>query len=324
MIKILGIGNALVDVLIKLENDYFLDEFNLPKGSMQLVNRDFVNVLSLAVKSKNPQISSGGSAANTIHGLSRLGGDTAYIGKIGNDEFGKLFASDLQNNGIKPILSFGVAETGRAMTLISPDSERTFATYLGAAVELDAADLSDILFKGYHLLHIEGYLVQNKPLVEKALMLAKQANLKVSLDLASYNVVEANKDFLLQIIKQYVDVVFANEDEAKALTGLNPEAALNVLAEMCEIAVVKIGAEGSYVKSKNQVYTIPAIKVNCIDTTGAGDLYAAGFLYGYTKGMSLDLCGKIGSLTAGKVVETIGAKISSETWFEIKRQINEL
>jgi sugar/nucleoside kinase (ribokinase family) len=324
MIKILGIGNALVDVLIKLENDYFLDEFNLPKGSMQLVNRDFVNVLSLAVKSKNPQISSGGSAANTIHGLSRLGGDTAYIGKIGNDEFGKLFASDLQNNGIKPILSFGVAETGRAMTLISPDSERTFATYLGAAVELDAADLSDILFKGYHLLHIEGYLVQNKPLVEKALMLAKQANLKVSLDLASYNVVEANKDFLLQIIKQYVDVVFANEDEAKALTGLNPEAALNVLAEMCEIAVVKIGAEGSYVKSKSQVYTIPAIKVNCIDTTGAGDLYAAGFLYGYTKGMSLDVCGKIGSLTAGKVVETIGAKISSETWFEIKRQINEL
>jgi sugar/nucleoside kinase (ribokinase family) len=324
MKKILGIGNALVDVLIRLESDYFLDEYGIPKGSMQLVNYDFANLLTMAVKNKNPQVSSGGSAANTIHGLAQLGSQTAYIGKIGNDKFGKLFADDLEMNKIKPMLSYGIAETGRAITLITPDSERTFATYLGAAIELDAADMSDILFKGFDLLHIEGYLVQNRSLVEKSVALAKRANLKVSLDMASYNVVEDNKDFLQKIIKKYVDVVFANEEEAKAMTGLNPEAALNEIAKYCEIAVVKIGAEGSLIKKNDKTYSVQPIKAQCIDTTGAGDLYASGFLYGYSKDMSMEMCGAIGSLTAGKVVETIGAKIGDSAWYEIKRIINAL
>lgn len=167
MKRIIGIGNALVDVLIKLENDYFLEEYNIPKGSMQLVERDFVKLLSIVTNSIQPQLTSGGSASNTIHGLARLGAQTSYIGKIGNDDFGKIFSDDLKHNNISPILFYSNNETGRAITFISPDSERTFATYLGAAVELSADDIKPEHFDGYDLLHLEGYLVFNHALVKK-------------------------------------------------------------------------------------------------------------------------------------------------------------
>ena len=134
MKKIIGIGNALVDILIKLESDHFLNEFNQPKGSMQLVERQFVNMLTLATKCSNPQLTSGGSAANTIHGQAKLGMNTSYIGKVGNDEYGKIFTDDLLKNKISPILLNSENETGRAMTFISSDSERTFATHLVAAI----------------------------------------------------------------------------------------------------------------------------------------------------------------------------------------------
>lgn len=315
--KILGIGNALVDVLIKLENENFLTEYNIPKGSMQLVNREFANMLTIATKAYKPQVASGGSAANTIHGIASLGGNTTYIGKIGDDDFGNIFSTDLTNNKINPVLLHGTAETGKAITFITPDSERTFATYLGAAVELAPSDIKAEYFKGIDILHLEGYLVFNNALVEKIVKLAKGNNVKISLDLASYNVVDANKAFLENIIKEYIDIVFANEEEAKALTGMEPEAALVKIAEITDIAVVKIGSKGSYVKQAGKTYKVDAIKANAIDTTGAGDLFASGFLYGLSNNWTLDKCARLGSLTAGKVVETLGAKINSTTWNEI-------
>jgi len=317
MKRIIGIGNALVDVLIKLESDHFLDEYNIPKGSMQLVDKDFVKLLTIVTNSIQPQLASGGSASNTIHGLARLGVQTSYIGKIGNDDFGKIFSEDLKKNNISPILFYGNDETGRAITFISPDSERTFATYLGAAVELNADDLNSSQFDGYDLLHLEGYLVFNHDLIERALKIAKGKGMLISIDLASYNVVDSNKDFLQRIIKEYVDIVFANEDEAKSLTGLEPEWALRAIARLCEIVVVKFGAKGSAVKRGNELARASAIKANAVDTTGAGDLYASGFLYGLINGWNLDKCVKFGSITAGKVVETIGAKISDQGWKEI-------
>ena len=322
MKRIIGIGNALVDVLIKLENDYFLEEYNIPKGSMQLVNKDFVKLLTIITNTIQPQLASGGSASNTIYGLARLGIQAAYIGKVGRDEFGKIFTDDLKKNNITPKLFFSDNETGRAMTFISPDTERTFATYLGAAVELSADDLKPEQFEGYDLLHLEGYLVINHELIEKALKLAKSKGLKISIDLASYNVVDANKDFLQSIIKEYVDIVFANEEEAKSLTGLEPEWALRAIARLCEIVVVKFGVKGSAAKRGNELARAAAVKTNAIDTTGAGDLYASGFLYGLINGWTLDRCVKFGSLTAGKVVETVGAKISDQGWNEILASIN--
>jgi sugar/nucleoside kinase (ribokinase family) len=288
-------------------------------------------------------IRSGGSAANTIHGLANLGVETGFIGKIGTDEMGKVFHDDMVNAGINAHLSQSDISTGRAVALISPDTERTFATYLGAAVELNRNDLLSELFSQYDIFHIEGYIVQNHSLLEAALKLAREKEMKISLDLASYNVVEQNRDFLEEMIKKYVDIVFANEDEARSLTGLEPEAALDRLARLCDIAVVKVGSQGSLVSGRRsavsgqqsavggrqsavggQRFEIGVIPVNCIDTTGAGDLYASGFLYGMVNGYSLEKCGKTGAILAGKVIEVIGPKIDAEGWQEVKKMIGEV
>lgn len=324
MSKVLGIGNALVDILIQLENDSLLDELKLPKGSMQLVDKDFKNLAISLTKSLTRAQASGGSSANTIHGLASLAVDTGYIGKIGNDELGKFFLADCKKNHIKPFLKISETETGVSSALISPDSERTFGTFLGAAVELGVDDLDDTSFAGYQYFHIEGYLALNKPLVERALEIAQARNMTVSIDLASYNVVEANLDFLRDITKKYVDVVFANEEEAKAFTGKAPEEALAEIATMCNIAVVKIGKNGSLIRQGDDVYRVGAIPAKVIDTTGAGDLYAAGFLYGLTKGLSPDRCGHIGALLAGNVIQVMGAKIPLETWDGIKKIVKKL
>jgi sugar/nucleoside kinase (ribokinase family) len=324
MNKVLGIGNALVDILIRLENENLLSELNLQKGSMQLVDKEFKKLVFEKTVHLNKVQASGGSAANTIHGLAALGVDTAYIGKVGNDDLGKFFMKDLQDNHIKPFLTSSITETGVASTLITPDSERTFGTFLGAAVELDTSDLNDDFFTWYQYFHIEGYLVLNKPLVENALKMAKKKNMMISLDLASYNVVESNLDFLRDIATKYIDVVFANEDEAKAFTGKSPEKALDEIATMCNIAVVKIGKNGSLIKQGNDVYRVGAIPASVIDTTGAGDLFAAGFLYGLVKGLSIDRCGHIGALLAGKVIEVMGAKINDSVWDNIKMGVKKI
>lgn len=319
--KILGIGNALVDVLIQINDESALRHYSLPKGSMTLVNLEVSNLILSETTNLQKKKASGGSAANTIHGLANLGMQTAFIGKVGNDDFGKFFREDMEANKIKPLLYNSITDTGKAIALISPDSERTFATYLGASVELSADDLTSDVFNGYNVFYIEGYLVQNKNLIEKALRLAKSAGLLTCLDLASFNVVRDNIDFLGKMIEQYVDVVFANEEEIKELTGLPPEEALNILADICHIAVIKMGANGSLVKHSNERVHIKADKSNVIDTTGAGDLYASGFIYGLYKNAPMEVCGKLGSFLAGKVIEIIGAKMKESTWKTIRQSI---
>ena len=321
MDKVLGIGNALVDIMTQLPDDSTLEKFSLKKGSMQLSDRDFADKINNETANFEKSQSSGGSAANTIHGLASLGSAAGYIGKVGNDEFGEFFSNDMKANGIQPFMLKSTTDTGRAIALVTPDSERTFATFLGAAVELSDSDLNTDQFKDYKYLHIEGYLALNHNLMLKAAKLAKENNLKISIDMASFNVVEDNIEFLKDYVKNNVDIVFANEDEAKAFTGKEPKEALNEIAEQCEIAVVKIGSKGSYVKSKGNIYKIEPFKVNSIDTTGAGDLYASGFLYGLVNNLPLDKCGSIGSLCASKVIEVIGSKMSNETWEEIKKNI---
>ncbi|MBN2350921.1 MAG: adenosine kinase [Bacteroidales bacterium] len=320
--KVLGIGNALVDVMTRLEDDNFLKTYSLPKGSMQLVNLDTIKLLEKASEKLDKKLTSGGSAANTIHGLAKLGIQAGYIGKIGKDNTGEFFKQDMVQSGVNTHLLFGKEATGRAIALISPDSERTFATYLGAAVEIAKNDLTPSIFENYDFLHVEGYLVQNHELIEEALKLAKKAELKISLDLASFNVVEEHHDFLRRIVNEYVDVVFANEEEARAFTGKSPEDALVLMACLADIAVVKTGKNGSMVKREKETYTIKPVQVNAIDTTGAGDLYATGFLYGLLNHYSIEKCGEMGSFVAGKVIEIIGAKMDEEQWINIRANIN--
>jgi sugar/nucleoside kinase (ribokinase family) len=318
MNRILGIGNALVDVITLIDNDKVLEKFSLPKGSMQLVDSEKSMLVRNGTADFNRNLASGGSAANTIHGLARLGSKTGFIGSIGKDEMGDFFENDMKNAGVDTFLLRRDSVTGTAVALISPDTERTFATHLGAAVELDAGDLNPDNFAGFDILYLEGYLIYNKPLVERACVLAREHNMKIALDLASFNVVEANLADFKEITEKYVDILFANEEEAKSFTGLAPLEALNNLSQFCEIAVVKIGKEGSLIKRGEEVIKIGAVTANCIDTTGAGDLYAAGFLFGYANNYSLEECSLLGSVLAGRVIEIIGARMHDQMWEEIR------
>ena len=319
--SILGIGNALIDVLINITDDTVLQKFNLPKGSMTLVDA----VLSAAIKNETKNhiriIQTGGSAANTVHGVAKLGGKCGYIGKISNDELGHFFVSDFTEHNISTHFFYSETGTGHATALISNDSERTFGTYLGAALELTPEEMSSEIIGKYGILHIEGYLVQNHSLIEAAMKTAKENGLLVSIDMASFNIVEENVDFLHEIIQKYVDIVFANEEEAFALTGKTPFNALPEIAKMCNIAVVKLGEHGSVIQTGDRVIIIEAIPAKSIDTTGAGDIYAAGFLYALAEDLDLEVAGKIGSLLAGNVVEVVGAKIPVETWEKLLPQI---
>ena len=322
--KVLGICNAFVDILTRLESDEILNEFSLPRGSMQLVSLEVSNRLLTSTLGLEKKQSSGGSAANTIHGLANLGIETGFVGKIGKDHLGNLFEEDLLKNNIRALIFYSLEETGRSIALISKDSERTFATYLGAAIDLHEEDITSDLLEGYDYLYMEGYLVQNHDLFSKALRLAKTHNLKVALDMASYNVVRDNKDFLYRSISDYVDIVLANEKEARFLTGKSPENALTDIAGITDIAVVKLGYEGSLIKRKEEEHKIDIYKVHCIDTTGAGDLYAAGFLYGMCKDQPLDKCGQLGKLLGGKITEVIGAKLSEEQWKKVREEVKRI
>lgn len=324
MKPVLGLGHALVDILVQMQDESLIEQLGLPKGSMTMIDMTDAEKIANILKGKEYPKVSGGSAANTIHGIAKLGQECGYLGKINEDEFGAFFENDLKKANIKTLLLAGKAPTGRANTFISPDSERTFATYLGAAVEIVPEDIEEDLLKNYGILHIEGYLIYNIGLLQKVLPLAKKLNMLVSIDLASYNVVEDNIDFLKEIIPKYVDLVFANEEEAKTYTGKEPDEALDIIAEQCNIAVVKVGKKGSMVKSNGKKYSIGIIDATSIDTTGAGDQYAAGFIFGLDQNLSFDKCGQLGALLAGKVIEKYGARIPDSDWPEIMQRVKQI
>lgn len=321
MTKILGMGNALVDVLAVIEDDRLLHQLELPKGSMQLIDEKKLEIITGELNKLEKNIVAGGSASNTIVGLANLGVKTGFLGRIGTDFYGTYYKEDLQKYKVKSHLTEVNEASGVASTFISKDGERTFGTYLGAAALLDASELRKEDFEGYNYFYIEGYLVQSYDLIKQAIVMAKEAGAKIVLDLASYNVVEASCDFLKEIIPQYVDIVFANEEEAKSLLGMSAEDAVSVLAQQTEIAIVKTGSVGSWIQSGDEKVFIPALKVNCIDSTGAGDLYAAGFLYGLINSKPLAVCGRIGTLLAAHVIQIIGPKIQEEQWLSLINEI---
>lgn len=324
MKNVLGIGNALVDVLKMLNNDDIISDLGFARGSMNLVDADTSRTIKDNTADIETSLASGGSAANTIHGLAMMGMDAGFIGATGRDETGDFFEADMRQAGVNTYLLRKNPDTGTAVALVSPDGERTFATHLGAAIELNKNDIRANLFPGYDFLYMEGYLITNKELVSAACSYAKEKGIKIAIDLSSFNVVDAFRDDFAEIIKDYIDIIFANEDEAKSFTGKGPEEAVSELAELCEIAVVKIGKDGSFIKRGEELIKVGTIDVSSQDTTGAGDLYAAGFLYGLCNNESLDRCGVYGSLLAGNVIEVIGPKMDMPRWEKIKRTIAKL
>ncbi|WP_294627956.1 adenosine kinase [uncultured Bacteroides sp.] len=326
MDKIIGLGNALVDVLATLKDDTLLDEMGLPKGSMQLIDDAKLQQINSKFSQMKTHLATGGSAGNAILGLACLGAGTGFIGKVGNDRYGDFFRENLQKNNIEnKLLLTEQLPSGVASTFISPGGERTFGTYLGAAASLKAEELSLEMFKGYAYLFIEGYLMQDHEMILHAIELAKEAGLQICLDMASYNIVASDLEFFSLLINKYVDIVFANEEEARAFTGEEPKEALRMIAKKCSIAVVKVGANGSYIRKGTEEIKVDALPVaQVLDTTGAGDYFAAGFLYGLTCGYSLEKCAKIGSILSGNVIQVIGTTMPAERWDEIKLNINRI
>ena len=321
MKRILGMGNALTDVLVQLDNETHLENLGLPKGSMQLVDSDKNAAVQEYIRNMSKQMIAGGSASNTMRGIACLGGYSTFVGMVGKDEVGKVFDQELKDTGVSTNLFFSNIPSGTATAFISPDGERTFATHLGAAIGMTAELLTPELFKGYDIFHIEGYLVQNHDLIRKAVHIAKYGGLKVSLDLASYNVVEENLDFLQTLVRDYVDILFANEEEALAFTGKEPEEALDIISKMVEYAIVKVGKKGSLIKYKGNVVSEGITDNKRVDTTGAGDFYAAGFLYALANGMTVEKAAHYGKILSGNIIEVVGVKLTDEQWNNIKRML---
>ena len=298
MKRVIGIGNALTDMLVNLESDSVLRKYLLEKGSMSLVDSKLQTEISKSVAGLPYSLSLGGSAGNTIRAMARLGCGTGFIGKVGPDTTGDFFEQALANLGVKPFIFRGSERSGKCVALISPDGERTMITHLGAALELTAADVRADIFEGFDCVYIEGYLVQNHELIEHTARTAKERGLQVAIDLASFNIVKENLDFLRALVEKYVDIVFANEDEA---------------------------IRGALIKHRSEVVHVGIMAAaRRVDTTGAGDFYAAGFLYGMCAGLSLRQCGTIGAITAGKVIEVVVTTFGEEAWEDIFRLVKKV
>jgi sugar/nucleoside kinase (ribokinase family) len=322
--RIAGLGSALVDILVH-ESDDFIGRIGVEKGGMTLVDMPTLEEI-LSRLSTPPQVVPGGSACNTAVGIGRLGGPARFVGKCGNDDTGRFFQDALLDRGVEPVLKTSTLPTGRVLSIITPDAQRTMITYLGASADTQPEEITANSFRDCAIVHMEGYLLFNADLMRASLEAAKKAGALISLDLASFTVVEQSKAILDAIIDQYVDILIANEDEALAYTGLKKEdEALARLKRDVDIAVLKVGARGSYIQNEDRVFRISAQGSGAaIDTTGAGDLWASGFLYGLVNGLTHEQSGELASACGYEVCQVVGADIPTDGWTKIRKQLEEL
>lgn len=319
--RISGIGSALVDILIN-ESDLFLKDLGKEKGGMTLVDNNEIQTI-LSDSQKDQIVVPGGAACNTIVGVANLGGDARFIGRRGDDDFGRDFEAALLKNGVAPVLSTSTSPTGKVLSVITPDAQRSMFTFLGASTELEPESVRADMFKETAITIIEGYLLFNRELMLSALKAAKRAGSMVALDLASFEVVNASRSILNSIIQDYVDILIANEDEARAYTGIeHEEQALQVMSENVDYAVVKIGSRGALVSHGGRIFRIePQQGEPARDTTGAGDLWASGFLYGLASGFSIEKSGRIASACGYEVCQVVGAHLPEDAWERIRSLI---
>ncbi len=309
---VVGIGNAIVDIIGRC-NDAFLAEHGAVKGHMRLVDGDTVLKLYQAM---GPGIEiSGGSAANTMAGIASFGGKAGFIGKVADDELGRIFAHDIRAVGVafETPPAKGGQPTARSLILVTPDGERTMNTFLGVSPELDHGEVDADLVASAQVVYLEGYLFDRpeaKAAFRQAARIAKGAGRKVALTLSDSFCVERHRTEFLDLIRSEVDILFANESEISALYRVQSfdEAARLARADS-ELAVLTRSAKGSLVLTGERAVTIaPEPVARVVDTTGAGDLYAAGFLFGLTAGKPLDVCGRLGSLAAAEIISHVGAR----------------
>lgn len=320
---LIGVGSPIMDLLAPVP-ETFLAHVSGQKGGMVLVDDAEMRRL-LDLLPAPPATSNGGSAANAAFTAARLGLRTTFLGKLGEDDLARTYRRRFAAAGINADrFKHGALPNARCLALVTPDAQRTLRTCLGAAMTLSPAEISPDDFRGCRHAHVEGYLVFNRALAEAVLAAARAAGCTVSLDLSSFEVVQASRDWLFAEFGRGIDVVFANEDEVRAFF---PEAnddyatLARGLADHGVLAAVKLGKDGAWIAHRDQLHRIDPVKVrDAVDTNGAGDAWAAGFLFGYLRGWPLPQCGALASLLGAETVRHMGPIIPDESWPDVQRR----
>jgi sugar/nucleoside kinase (ribokinase family) len=317
-LDLIGVGSPLVDLVLTVDDEFLTDHVPGAKGGMELVESDQLDHWLRKVR-RTPVQSAGGAASNTTVGCAHLGLATAFIGAIGDDATAVFYREALIRQGVAPrLVDRPGVPSGRVLSFVTPDAQRTMRTNLGASQTLTVDDVAPAAFAGARLVMLEGYTLFNHDLTRAIAVNAKSAGCQLALDLASLEVVRFNRPILDELLDGLVDIVFANEDEAMAWNPAGPQAALEDLAARTGIAVVKLGKDGALVASGSDRIAVPVEPVTqVVDTTGAGDTWAAGFLAGHLRGLPLHASATLGARCAAEVIQVMGATVAPAAW---KRQ----
>ena len=321
-IFLLGFGAPLVDILVNVNDDFIAANVG-DKGGMDHWSIE-EQQKSLALADNKYSVANGGSAGNTVNCLANLGASCAMLGMVGDDELGRNYAAELRNCGGSAEYIFTHAEqpTGRCISFITPDSERTMRSNLGASSFVTAADIDKVDFSRIEIVYFEGYRLFEMAGFDYALEKARQAGCKIAIDFASFNVVELFHGKLRSLYENRAfDMIFANEEEAKAFFG-NDEHEKNLAEAMnfCDIAVIKLGREGSLIARDGRISRIAVTPCKAVDTTGAGDSWAGGFFYGLSRNYAMAECGRIASAVSAAVVQVQGAKLPQDVWDDLRKK----
>lgn len=321
---VFGIGSPLIDIFIETDDKHLI-ELELKKGQMHLIDHVKFEKLKNNLKKEPIKTSVAGDVVNTMMGVAAMGGRAVFLGKVGKDKYAPIFEEILLSDNIKPLLSkCDKYYTGQVISFVTSDAERTMTVHLGAAVGLKKEEAAFDDIKKSKFLYTSAYVLDSPDLKETVLHafeIAKNNNVKIAFDLADPGAVNRHKDLIKSILNDYVDIIFANEKEAEEFTGKMPNEAVNDLSKLCNIAIVKIGENGSLIQKGNTLTHHKIKKEIAIDTTGAGDLYAAGFLFALTKTNDLELCAKVASFSSGKIVQQFGAKLTKPIKNEVEQMI---
>lgn len=324
-----GIGNPLIDVIVNISFQD-LERLGLHRGTMNLIDAEKRRELvSFIETKKDPNYSCGGSCPNTVITLSSLGITTTLAGKVGNDEYGRIYRNRLSELNVKDNLALSENHTGSSIILVTPDSERTMNTFLGANRDFSPEDVVEDEIAKADYFHFTGYMWDTdnqKRAVKKALAVAKALGIRVSFDIADMFAVGRYRDSFLELISTSCDIVFANKEEARSMfDNYDAYECCRSMGKLCETAIVKNGKKGSFICYRGKITEIPVQGPETpVDTTGAGDTYAAGFLYGQCKGYDIERSGHIASLLAGQIIKQTGAQFSPEKSAELKKKLEEL
>ena len=330
-VAVVGAGTAIVDLLVRVDDDFLSRELPDGRGNTTWVDAARLDELigSLQARGFLLEKAPGGSTGNLLCGLSELGCGTRFLGWLGLDDDGVYYRDTFAESGgdVRSFKYHASKHTGRCLSLVSPDADRSMVTDLGASAEMNADGILPSDLDGTCLLHTEGYLcgLKDRTFLPRLLERAKNAGIPVSFDLASYGIVREYRDTLRDYLDHYVDIVFANELEAAEFAGTNdPESMLNAFSRLCPVAAVKLGSLGSIIRMNGRTVRIAPEHADAVDATGAGDLWQAGFLFGWLHHAAPEVCGRIGSILGAAAVSNFGARLPEDRWRDLRGRIRAL